>query len=86
MSIVSVSNLTAYSKDLVARSDSEELLKSFIGGAYRKLYLHGDDYVDHKILSRLKGVRVVCVKGTSHTNLIGDAPTRWSEAIETLLA
>ena len=85
MSIVSVSNLTDYSKDLVARSDSEELLKSFIGAAYRKLYLHGDDYVGHKVLGRLEGVRVVYVKDAAHTNLIGGAPARWAEAIETLL-
>ena len=81
VSKVSPATLSAYSKQLVDLSDSGELLRQFHEARYRRLYLHGEDYVGHPVLQRLSPIQVEYIKGASHGNFMGDAPHACSAAI-----
>lgn len=72
--------LLAWSRDLVAHSDSGDLLRAFRAGPWRSLYLHGDDYVGHTLLSQLPPVPIVFIPGAGH-DLMGDAPDATAAAV-----
>ena len=86
LSKVSPSTLLSYSRELVALSDGGELLRQFLTGRYRRIYLHGDDYVGHPVLDRLGSIQVEYIKGASHTNLVGDAPEACAQALSQILS
>jgi pimeloyl-ACP methyl ester carboxylesterase len=81
---VSLDTLAKYSRRLVERSDSGELLRQFLSGEYRKLYLYGDDYIGHPVLPRLEAVPREYVRGAGHINFTGDAPHACAHAISNI--
>jgi pimeloyl-ACP methyl ester carboxylesterase len=72
--------LLAWSRDLVAVSDTGRLLQSFRQAPCPTLYLHGDGYLGHVLLPRLPPVPVVHIPGAGH-NVMADAPAATAAAI-----
>jgi len=85
LSRVNAATLFKYSKQLVELSDGGELLEQFISDGYRKVYLYGDEYSGHPILTRLGSVPVQYIAGAGHINFIGDAPEANALALSNLL-
>ena len=86
VSNVSPATLQMYSRELVALSDSGELLRQFRAERCRKLYLYGDEYVGHPVLERLAPIHAAYIRGACHINFIGDAPEACADALSQMLS
>lgn len=86
LSNVSPTTLQMYSKQLVALSDSGELLRQFRAERCRKIYMHGDEYVGHPVLECIGSIHVEHIKGAGHVNFVGDAPQACARALSRILS
>lgn len=73
--------MAKYAKELVAVSESEQLLNSFHGLRCQKLYMYGDQYVRNDVgqtpdlATKLWGVSTQYIHGTSHFMMQDDPRT-----------
>lgn len=81
---VSYETLHAYSRSLVQKSDSGELLSTFKNALCKKLYIYGDDYVDHPVLKKLEGIKIKFIRGAGHF-VMTDKPKEVFDEISSFL-
>ncbi|MEM6781223.1 MAG: alpha/beta hydrolase, partial [Pseudomonadota bacterium] len=77
---VSANTMRDYSHELVAQSDSGELLDIFHEIQSPKLYIYGDEYLGHPIIERLDHIPKAYIEGAGHF-VMTDKPDDCAQSI-----
>lgn len=82
--LASPDTLRKYARDAVEESEKGDLAKIFSALPCRKLYVHGDEYLGHPVLGKLKGVPVLHISSAGHF-VMQDQPEAFGRVVSEML-